>query len=206
MQQSEFKPYNDSFDRFCSCSLSSAKHRYQGSYCIDGLSPAQTNPLTICLDLDNTLILSTTRAPPICDFIIKVDGEDVFVVKRPFLDNFLAEVSKIADIYLFTSAEEEYVNQILEYLDPFDRIFKKKFYRDSCRLINGIYVKDIRICGVDLSKIAIVDDYENSYCLTPYNGIYIKPFVDIVKDCELNRVFMIIKQMLYLTDVRTLLQ
>ena len=204
MQHPNLQFYRNYDDDYTSCSLSDGKLSSRSQFDFRSFSSVRFNRLAICLDLDNTLIFSTTTAPPLSDFIIRACGEDIFVIKRPYLDHFLSEISKIADIYLFTSAEKEYADQILEYLDPLDTIFKKKFYRDSCKYVNGVYVKDLSVCGVDLSKIAIVDDYINS-CLTPSNRILVRPFFGYPNDNELNRVSLIIKQFLYVKDIRTVL-
>lgn len=50
--------------------------------------------------------------------------------KRPCLDLFLFEVSKIADVHLFTASIKEYADQIISELDPQKCIFVKKLYRD----------------------------------------------------------------------------
>ena len=55
--------------------------------------------------------------------------------KRPYVDLFLCEVSKIADVHMFTASIKDYADQIISELDPEKRIFVKRLYRDVGILI-----------------------------------------------------------------------
>ena len=67
------------------------------------------------LDLDNTLIHSLKKEPtdgdPEAFFIKDAIGEDqIYVYKRPNVDQFLLDLSKIADVHIFTASQKDYAD------------------------------------------------------------------------------------------------
>ena len=64
--------------------------------------------VTLVLDLDNTLIQSTTVEPSTSDndyFCTQCDGiGKLYVYRRPHLNFFLEEVSHFCDIYIYTAS------------------------------------------------------------------------------------------------------
>ncbi|KNA17510.1 hypothetical protein SOVF_079280 [Spinacia oleracea] len=158
-----------------------------------GLPPPE-NPekLTIFLDLDETLIHSSADPPSkTFDFIVrpKIDGEtmDFYVLKRPGVDEFLQYLSEKFEIVVFTAGLRDYASLVLDVLDK-NRVINHRLYRDSCRELDGKYVKDLAQMGRDLWKVAIIDDNPNSYAFQPENAIQIKPFTDDLQDNELSKL------------------
>lgn len=147
---------------------------------------------TIFLDLDETLVHSKPSPPPEkYDFVVKpvIDGEKVefFVLKRPFVDELLEFLSKEFEIVVFTAGIEEYASQVLDRLDS-KAVISHRLYRDSCREVDGKFVKDLSQLGRELSRVVIVDDNPNSYVFQPQNAIPIIPFTDDLGDVELKRL------------------
>ncbi|KAG6385286.1 hypothetical protein SASPL_154118 [Salvia splendens] len=147
---------------------------------------------TIFLDLDETLIHSTAAAPPErYDFVVRpvIDGQktEFYVLKRPFVDEFLAYLSDRFEIVIFTAGIEEYASLVVDKLNWRNGI-SHRLYRDSCRAVDGMFVKDLGETGRDLSRAVIVDDNPNSYQFQPENAIPIKQFVDDVGDEELKKM------------------
>ena len=75
--------------------------------------------LQVVLDLDNTLIHSRKKEPIAGDpqsFMIRDytniinegNYETIHVYKRPHLDYFLGELSKTADVHIFTASSRNY--------------------------------------------------------------------------------------------------
>ncbi|XP_042041788.1 carboxy-terminal domain RNA polymerase II polypeptide A small phosphatase 1-like [Salvia splendens] len=156
--------------------------------------PPPTDPQkhTIFLDLDETLIHSTAAAPPErYDFVVRpvIDGQktEFYVLKRPFVDEFLAYLSDRFEIVIFTAGIEEYASLVVDKLNWRNGI-SHRLYRDSCRAVDGMFVKDLGETGRDLSRAVIVDDNPNSYQFQPENAIPIKQFVDDVGDEELKKM------------------
>ncbi|ESQ33900.1 hypothetical protein EUTSA_v10009741mg [Eutrema salsugineum] len=145
---------------------------------------------TIILDLDETLVHSTTQVPGVrYDFMVMVKMETeimpIFVVKRPGVTEFLERLGESYKVAVFTAGLEDYASQVLDKLDK-NGVISQRLYRDSCTEVNGKYVKDLSlVVGKDLGNALIVDDNPSSYSLQPENGVPIKAFVDDLKDQEL---------------------
>ncbi|WJX22497.1 protein-serine/threonine phosphatase [Trifolium repens] len=153
------------------------------------LPPSILNRKTIFLDLDETLVHSTTSPPPDrFDFVVRpiIDGApmDFYVVKRPGIDELLESLASRFEIVVFTAALKEYASLVLDRLDR-NRFISHRLYRDSCRNIEGRLVKDLALVGRDLKSVVIVDDNPVSFSNQPENAILIKPFVDDICDREL---------------------
>ncbi|MFS8026579.1 putative protein-serine/threonine phosphatase [Helianthus anomalus] len=154
------------------------------------------NKKTVFLDLDKTLIHSIPASrligPRNYDFVAKpllgCKGDERYVLKRPYVDEFLRFLSESDfEIVVFTAGNEEYASTVLDMLDR-DGLISHRLYRDSCKEINGRCVKDLSCLGRDLKKGVIVDDKPKSYSLQPENGIPISPFTDDLGDEELKKL------------------
>jgi len=118
--------------------------------------------ITLVLDLDETLVMSYLDPNMPHDFEISFSETDriskVYVSLRPWVQYFLEIVSKYYRVVVFTASEKEYASRIIDYLDPYGNLISERYYRDSCRFIGGVYVKDLNWLGFDLSKTIIVDN------------------------------------------------
>lgn len=69
----------------------------------------RTHNLTLVLDLDETLIHANVTSSLPYDFKVGINDKgrifDIFIDMRPFVREFLAEVSKHFEVVLFTAAE-----------------------------------------------------------------------------------------------------
>ncbi|GKU92413.1 hypothetical protein SLEP1_g6145 [Rubroshorea leprosula] len=147
---------------------------------------------TIFLDLDETLVHSSQDPPQkMYDFVVKpvIEGQimNFYVLKRPGVDKFLEEISKKYEVVVFTAGLKQYASLVLDALDP-KGLISHRLYRDSCRCVEGRYVKDLSEMGRDMRRVVIVDDNPNSYSLQPENAIPIIPFLDDVNDRELEKL------------------
>ena len=120
---------------------------------------------TLVLDLDETLI----------SFRFDERRRGIFKV-RPGLFYFLNNVKKFYEIIIFTAGTQEYADPILDIIEKKRKFFAKRLYRQHTILINNIYIKDLTRLGRDLSKIIIVDNMPQNFCLQKENGILIKNF------------------------------
>jgi hypothetical protein len=77
---------------------------------------------TLVLDLDETLVHSSFKPILDPDFIIPVEIEgkivDVYVLKRPLMDEFLAAVGDSFEVVVFTASLSKYADPLLDLLDP----------------------------------------------------------------------------------------
>ena len=74
------------------------------------------------LDLDETLVHSSFKPIADPDFIIpvEIDGRvvDVYVLKRPLMDEFLDAIADRFEIVVFTASLSKYADPLLDLLDP----------------------------------------------------------------------------------------
>ncbi|KAJ4879965.1 Haloacid dehalogenase-like hydrolase (HAD) superfamily protein [Raphanus sativus] len=166
---------------------------------------------TIILDLDETLVHSTTQIPGVrYDFMVMVKMESgvmpIFVVKRPGLTEFLERLGESFQVVVFTAGLEDYASQVLDKIDR-KGVISQRLYRDSCREVKGRYVKDLSmVVGEDLGSALIVDDNPSSYSLQPENGVPIKAFVDDLKDQELMKLVEFLEICYVYEDMRDAVQ
>lgn len=62
------------------------------------------------------------------------------------------------EIIVFTASESVYAEKLLDILDPDRTLIARRAYRESCIFSDGSYTKDLTILGVDLARIAIIDN------------------------------------------------
>ncbi|XVF27431.1 hypothetical protein REPUB_Repub14bG0106100 [Reevesia pubescens] len=147
---------------------------------------------TIFLDLDETLVHSSPDPPPkMYDFVVRpnIEGQTMnfYVLKRPGVDFFLEEISKKYEVVVFTAGLQQYASQVLDKLDP-KGLISHRLYRDSCKEMEGKFVKDLSEMGRDLRSVVIVDDNPNAYSLQPENAVAIRSFVEDGEDRELEKL------------------
>jgi Dullard-like phosphatase family protein len=205
-----------------------------------------SSDLIVFLDLDLTLIeserKSLTKRPKLEDshedserddthdegedddgddsFMIHLEDEDNFrlIHKRPYLDEFLRQVSSQFETHLFTAGCKEYADAILDELDPAGTVFAKRWYADSCvfsecAIFGGIDVlKDVAklpgMAEIDPKRFVIVDDYSLTMRKNPTNGIVVSEFRNDNnrKDKTLLEVLKLLRRLDRKDDVRPILK
>lgn len=103
------------------------------------------------------------------------------------MDELLESLSKKFEIVVFTAGIKEYASLVLDRLDK-KALISHRLYRDSCKEVDGRFVKDISELGRDMKRVVIVDDNPNSYVLQPNNAIPIRPFTNDLDDGELKKL------------------
>ncbi len=151
----------------------------------------------VLLDLDETLIHGDFQEEYLNDIdhpydkIIKFTSLDeqeevsVGIFVRNGVQKFLEEISKIFDIGIFTASSKDYADAVINYLDPNNEFIKFRLYRNSCIKVNNISIKDLRIIGVDLKNIVLIDNNMYSFANQLGNGILINSFYYDKNDYDL---------------------
>jgi len=84
------------------------------------------------------------------DFTLQVQLEqgplDVYVIKRPGVDEFLQRMAAHYEIVVFTASVQEYANPLLDILDK-KGLVAHRLFRDSCTSARCGYVKDLSSLG-----------------------------------------------------------
>ena len=125
---------------------------------------------------------------------------------RPFLYEFLEEVSKKFFVILFTASMKNYAKTLIKIIDPKKKYFKCLLSRDFCCktkakvnfyiLFKGITTKDLRIFPqIDLKNCLIVDNFVYNFVNQLENGIPILPFYGEKNDNELKKLLHYLQEL-----------
>ncbi len=128
---------------------------------------------TLVLDLDETLIHY--------DHVL-----NQFKI-RPFCRPFLLKMSSIFELVIFTAAQKDYADFIIDQLDPLKEMIQFRLYRQHCEFKkDGNCVKDLAKLGRSLQKTIIVDNLKENFERQPRNGIWISTWESDPFDTDLN--------------------
>lgn len=110
------------------------------------------------------------------DFIIPVDIDgqrhNVYVLKRPHVDDFLRIVGQYFEVVVFTASLAKYADPVLDQLD-IHKVVHHRLFRESCHFHRGNYVKDLGRLGRTLDVTLIIDNSPASYVFHPHHAISI---------------------------------
>ncbi|KIM46232.1 hypothetical protein M413DRAFT_64928 [Hebeloma cylindrosporum] len=186
-------------------------------------------PKTLVLDLDETLIHSTSRPIPfhssgsgllslgsfgrrnkgaghMVEVVLGGRSTLYHVYKRPFVDFFLRTVSGWYTLVIFTASMQEYADPVIDWLDAGRGILEHRFFRDSCtQLPNGSYTKDLSVIESDLSRVCLVDNSPVSYTVNQANGIPIEGWTHDPSDEALLDLLPVLDSLRFTSDVRRVL-
>ncbi|EKX72028.1 conserved hypothetical protein [Theileria equi strain WA] len=164
---------------------------------------------TLVLDLDETLIHSSFDGIENYSYSVQLlqDGikRDVFVAKRPFVDEFLLQVSRLFEVVIFTAGISSYANPVIDVLDT-NKVCKRRYFRDSCLFYSGYYIKDLTIVQKSLKDVVIIDNSPPCYCLNPNNAVPIESWFDDEEDHELLKLLPLLYQLAHAEDVTDILK
>jgi RNA polymerase II subunit A small phosphatase-like protein len=140
------------------------------------------------IDLDETLVHSSFKPINNADFVVpvEIDGtvHQVYVLKRPYVDEFLQRMGELYECVLFTASLAKYADPVADLLDRWG-VFRSRLFRESCVFHRGNYVKDLNKLGRDLQRIIIVDNSPASYIFHPDNAVPVISWFDDMTDSEL---------------------
>ena len=136
---------------------------------------------SLVLDLDDTLICSFPLPPKSDNFPVQIKKRKLFIAVRPGLRQFLEQISQVYEIFIYTYAEKEYADKVLNIIAP-EIDNDHRLYREHCVKFHGYSVKDLRNLHRPLNRVILVDDTMSSGLLQPPNIIQIKPYSGEVDD------------------------
>ena len=146
------------------------------------------NKKLLVLDLDETLVHSSFKYLRSADFVLPVDIDDqihnVYVIKRPGVDEFLKKVGELFEVVVFTASVSRYGDPLLDILDKHKSIHHRLF-REACYNYEGNYIKNLSQLGRPLSDIIILDNSPASYIFHPQHAIPISSWFSDTHDNEL---------------------
>ena len=161
------------------------------------------------LDLDETLVHSSFKPIDKPDIIlpVEIDGKVcyVYILKRPFCEEFIARMSKHYEIVMFTASLSKYADPLFHKLDTLNTA-SGLLYREHCTFYNGIFVKDMARLGRSLQNVIIIDNAPTSYLFQPENSLPSISWYEDKNDKELLEMVPILERLAYVPDVRDYLK
>ncbi|XP_041421695.1 CTD small phosphatase-like protein isoform X1 [Xenopus laevis] len=157
-------------------------------YLLPELKVSDYGKMCVVIDLDETLVHSSFKPINNADFIVpvEIDGtiHQVYVLKRPHVDEFLQKMGELFECVLFTASLAKYADPVADLLDRWG-VFNSRLFRESCVFHRGNYVKDLSRLGRELSKVIIIDNSPASYIFHPENAVPVQSWFDDMTDTEL---------------------
>ncbi|SCZ87285.1 BZ3500_MvSof-1268-A1-R1_Chr2-2g04751 [Microbotryum saponariae] len=181
--------------------------------------PPRLTPKVLVLDLDETLIHSTSRPYAssrksaglkvrLVEVVLEGRSTVYTVYKRPWVDYFLRKVSTWYTVIIFTASLPEYADPVIDWLDGGDGgggMVGGRLFRSDCLHSNGTYVKDLSVVDADLSKVCLVDNSPVSYAINQANGIPIEGWINDPNDECLLDLLPMLDSLRFTNDVRRVL-
>lgn len=143
----------------------------------------------LVLDLDETLIHSQFNKVVQIDLEVPIQFEDnqvrpIYVSKRPDVDAFMEWAGQHFEVVIFTASLASYADPVIDFLDK-TKTIRHRLYRNSCRYVEGLYLKDLSRLGRPLDQVILIDNAATSYLLQPENGVAIQSWFSDPGDTEL---------------------
>ncbi|KAI5850688.1 HAD-like domain-containing protein [Tricharina praecox] len=184
---------NDDVDELASHAATAALTQSQPekarqSWLLPPLRPEFEGKKCLVLDLDETLVHSSFKLLHQADFTIPVEIEgtyhNVYVIKRPGVDQFMKRVGELYEVVVFTASVSKYGDPLLDQLD-IHNVVHHRLFRESCFNHQGNYVKDLSQLGRDLKDTIIIDNSPTSYIFHPQHAVPISSWFSDAHDNEL---------------------
>ncbi|KAI0539746.1 HAD-like domain-containing protein [Xylaria digitata] len=165
-----------------------AEQQEQQKFLLPPIEPRFKGRKCLVLDLDETLVHSSFKILHQADFTIPVEIEgnyhNVYVIKRPGVDQFMKRVGELYEVVVFTASVSKYGDPLLDQLD-IHKVVHHRLFRESCYNHQGNYVKDLSQVGRDLKDTIIIDNSPTSYIFHPQHAVPISSWFSDAHDNEL---------------------
>lgn len=169
-----------------------------------------TPDATLVLDLDETLLFTSLNEIEDADYTFQTAFQDqqykVYVVLRPHVKEFLQAVSKVYEMFVYTSAKKGYAEKILDILDPQRKLFRHRLYQEHCACVLGHYIKDLAVLERELSKTVVLDNAPYTYPYHLMNTVPISSWKGEPEDRALQRLIPYLEKLSGADDFRDVLK
>jgi len=175
---------------------------------LPALSKHHLSRKCLVLDLDETLVHSSFKMVPNADFVVPVEIEgvvhNVYVIKRPGVDEFMRLMGQLYEIVVFTASLNKYADPVIDILD-IHHVVEHRLFRESCYNHYGSYVKDLSQLGRQLNDTIILDNSPASYIFHPTNAVPVSSWFNDPHDTELTDLCPFLEDLCHVDDVRAVL-
>ena len=172
------------------------------------IAPQHAGRKCLVLDLDETLVHSSFKSIQQADYVVPVEIEyhwhNVYVIKRPGVDNFLKKMGEIYEVVVFTASLSKYADPVLDKLD-IHQVVSHRLFRESCYNHKGNYVKDLSQLGRPIGDTIILDNSPASYIFHPNNAVPVSSWFNDPHDTELTDLVPFLTDLAKVEDVRGIL-
>uniref|UniRef100_A0AAZ3QCV7 protein-serine/threonine phosphatase n=1 Tax=Oncorhynchus tshawytscha TaxID=74940 RepID=A0AAZ3QCV7_ONCTS len=156
--------------------------------------------ICVVIDLDETLVHSSFKVATDLYLTLTVTTAVVYVLKRPYVDEFLQRMGELFECILFTASLAKYADPVTDLLDQCG-VFRARLFRESCVFHQGFYVKDLSLLGRELHKTLILDNSPASYIFHPENAVPVVSWFDDVEDAELLHLLPVFEDLSQAEDI-----
>ena len=169
-------------------------------------APLKADRKCLVLDLDETLVHSSFQYVPNADYRIpvEIDGQDhdIYVLKRPGVDEFMRRMAAIYEIVIYTASLSKYADPLLDKLD-IGHTIEYRLFREHCVFYDGHFVKDLSVLTRKIENTIIVDNSPQSYTFHPDNAIDCSSYIEDPSDTELWQIADFLEGIKDVPDVST---
>ncbi|KAL2081272.1 hypothetical protein ACEWY4_023125 [Coilia grayii] len=205
----DYESEDEDFSEDCQCEFCVPTEEVPAKPLLPQIKSKDAGKICVVIDLDETLVHSSFKPVNNADFIIpvEIDGtvHQVYVLKRPHVDEFLKRMGELFECVLFTASLAKYADPVSDLLDKWGA-FRSRLFRESCVFHRGNYVKDLSRLGRDLNKVIIVDNSPASYIFHPDNAVPVASWFDDMSDTELLDLIPFFERLSKVDDVYAVLK
>lgn len=112
----------------------------------------------------------------------------MYLKLRPYLREFLKDMQNCYELVVYTSADKEYADEVLDFIENKRQYFAHRLYYEQCVVKEDHYAfKDLELLcyNRDIKDVFIVDNIVRNYCLYIKNGIPIPDYEGSAEDLQL---------------------
>lgn len=165
---------------------------------------------TLVLDLEETLVYSSLNVIENAEHTFLTHFQDqqykVYLNMRPYVQEFLERMSKVYEIFVYTSAKKEYADEILDLVDPQKKLVRHRLYQEDCFCVQGHYIKDLAVLKRDLAKAVIVGNTPYTFPYQLMNMIPIPSWYGNKADQELQKLIPDLEKLSEMDDFQVVLK
>ncbi|XP_077188471.1 CTD small phosphatase-like protein 2 isoform X2 [Paroedura picta] len=164
----------------------------------------------LVLELEGTLAVSSLTAhwDDGSTFTMPFQGQPykVSLKLRPHLEEFLSELAQIYEVFIFTTAKQDYADKILEAFGAQRKLIRHRLYQEDCLCSQGYYIRDLSVLERDLARIVAVANCLEAFPYQTSNVILISKWLGNPRDEELLRLIPVLKCLGQVDDIRAAIE